>query len=100
MWALDRVLYNDAVHRRKMMKGIAAVVVLCLAALSAQGEEPCTRPKIVKTTGTAELKVTPDQAVVQLGVEHQSATAKTAKTAEATASTIRTSKLTICLCNR
>jgi uncharacterized protein YggE len=63
-----------------MLKPVAAVVVLCFAALSAQGQEACTNTKIVKTTGTAELKVTPDQAVIQLGVEHQSATAKNAKT--------------------
>jgi uncharacterized protein YggE len=35
----------------------------------------------VKTTGTAEIKVTPDRAVIQVGVERQSATAKTAKAA-------------------
>jgi uncharacterized protein YggE len=69
-----------------MMKRVAAVAILCVAALSAQGQEACTNPKIVKTTGTAELKVTPDEAVIQLGVEHQSATAKNAKTAVATAS--------------
>jgi uncharacterized protein YggE len=86
MSALGRVLYNDAFHRRKMMRPVAAVVVLCFAALSAQGQEPCTNPKIVRTTGTAELKVTPDQAVIQLGVEHQSATAKNAKAAVAEAS--------------
>jgi uncharacterized protein YggE len=79
MSASDRVLYNDAIHRRKMMKRVAAVIVLCFAALSAYGQEACTNPKIVKTAGTAELKVTPDQAVIQLGVEHQSATAKNAK---------------------
>lgn len=61
------------------MKRIPAVIVLCFTALSAQGQEACTNPKIVKTTGTAELKVTPDQAVIQLGVEYQSATAKNAK---------------------
>jgi uncharacterized protein len=79
MSASDRVLYNDAIRRRKMMKRVAAVVVLCFAALSAQGQEGCTNPKVVKTTGTAEIKVAPDQAVIQLGVEHQSATAKNAK---------------------
>jgi hypothetical protein len=57
------------------MKRVATVVALCFAALSAQGQEACTHPKIVKTTGTAELKVTPDQAVIQLGIEHQSSTA-------------------------
>ena len=63
------------------MQRIAAVAVLCFAALSSQGQEPCTNPKIVKTTGTAEIKVTPDKAVIQVGVERQSATAKSAKIA-------------------
>jgi uncharacterized protein YggE len=86
MCAIGRVLYNDAIHWRKMMKRVATVVVLCFLALAAHGQEACTNPKIVKTTGTAELKVTPDQAVIQLGVEHQSATAKNAKTSVAAAS--------------
>lgn len=61
------------------MRSITVSVVLCLTALVAQGQEVCRGPKIVKTTGTAELKVTPDQATIQLGIEHQSATAKYAK---------------------
>src|SRR5215469_3034615 len=61
------------------MRAITGTVVLCLAALVAQGQEVCRGPKIVKTTGTAELKVAPDQASIQLGVERQSATAKYAK---------------------
>src|SRR5215469_3784259 len=61
------------------MRAIIATVVICLAALVAQGQEVCRGPKIVKTTGTAELKVAPDQASIQLGVERQSATAKYAK---------------------
>jgi len=69
-----------------MMKRVATVVVLSFAAFIAQGQEACTNPKIVKTTGTAELKVTPDQAVIQLGVERQSATAKNAKTVVANTS--------------
>jgi uncharacterized protein YggE len=68
------------------MKRVTVVVVLCFAALVAHGQEACTHPKIVRTTGTAELKVTPDQAVIQLGVDHQSVTAKNAKTAVAAAS--------------
>lgn len=47
----------------------------------AQGQERCAPPKVVKTTGTAEIKVTPDRAVIQVGVERQSATAKGAKAA-------------------
>ena len=35
----------------------------------------------MKTTGTAEIKVTPDRAVIQVGVERQSVTAKAAKVA-------------------
>lgn len=61
------------------MRSIVAAVVLCFTALVAQGQEFCREPKIVKTTGTAELKVTPDQATIQVGVERQSATAKLAK---------------------
>jgi len=65
------------------MKTAVALVVLCFSALIAQGQEACTNPKIVKTTGTAEVKVTPDRAVIELGVERQSATAKEAKAAVA-----------------
>jgi len=68
-----------------MRAGIAAVLFCCTTFI-AQGQEICRNPKIVKTIGTAELKVTPDQAVIQLGVEHQSATAKIAKVAVANAS--------------
>ena len=60
------------------MRRVASVAVLGFAVLVAQG---CSRPKTVKTTGTAELKVSPDQAVIQLGVERQSASAKSAKSA-------------------
>jgi len=63
------------------MKRLAVVAFVCLALCAAQSQEPCTPPKIVKTTGTAEIKVTPDRAVIQVGVERQSATAKTAKAA-------------------
>jgi len=62
------------------MKKLAIVAFVCLAldALQAQQLFP---PKLVKTTGTAEVKVTPDRAVIQVGVERQSATAKGAKAA-------------------
>jgi len=63
------------------MKKLAVVAVLCLAFCLAQGQEPCAPPKVVKTTGTAEIKVTPDRAVIRVGVERQSATAKSAKVA-------------------
>jgi len=61
------------------MKKLAVGVLVCLAFCLAQGEERCAPPKIVKTTGTAEIKVTPDRAVIRVGVERQSATAKSAK---------------------
>jgi uncharacterized protein len=67
------------------MKTVIGLVVLCFTAPIAQGQA-CPSPKIVRTTGTAELKVTPDQAAIQLGVERQSAMAKTAKVAVANVS--------------
>jgi uncharacterized protein len=69
-----------------MIKRVAAAVVLCFAALGAPGQDAGTRPRIVRTMGTAELKVTPDQALIQLGVERQSAKARNAKAAVADAS--------------
>jgi uncharacterized protein YggE len=73
-------------HRRITMRTGIAAVLFCCTTFIAQGQETCRNPKIVKIVGTAELKVTPDQAVIQLGVEHQSATAKIAKVAVANAS--------------
>jgi uncharacterized protein YggE len=55
---------------------VAAFVCLALSTVQAQQLFP---PKVVKTTGTAEVKVTPDRAVLQVGVERQSPTAKNAK---------------------
>jgi len=68
------------------MRTVIASLALCLTAWIAQGQEACREPKIIKMTGTAELKVTPDKASIQLGVEHQSATAKEAKAAVASTS--------------
>ena len=63
------------------MKKLAVVAFVCLAFCLARGQEPCAPPKIVKTTGTAEIKVTPDRAVIQVGVERQGTTARSAKAA-------------------
>jgi uncharacterized protein len=63
------------------MKQIMAVVVLLLATWSLQAQQACPPPKLVKTTGTAEVKVTPDRVVMQLGVEQQSNKASSAKAA-------------------
>jgi uncharacterized protein len=68
------------------MRTVIAAVLMCFTASGLLAQEACRNPKIVKTTGTAELKVTPDKAVVQLGVERQSVTAKIAKTAVANTS--------------
>jgi hypothetical protein len=61
------------------MKKLAVVAVVCFGFCLAQGQAPCAPPKVVKTTGTAEVKITPDRAVIRIGVERQSATAKSAK---------------------
>jgi uncharacterized protein YggE len=61
------------------VKKLAVVAFVCLSFCLAFAQEPCASPKIVKTTGTAEVRVTPDRAVIQIGVERQSATAKGAK---------------------
>lgn len=63
------------------MKKLAVVAVVCLAFCLPQGQEPCALPKIVKTTGMAEINVNPDRAVIEVGVERQSATAESAKAA-------------------
>jgi len=63
------------------MKKLAIAAFVCLAFCIAYGQQACAPPKIVKTTGTAEVKVTPDRAVIQIGVERQSLTAKGAKSA-------------------
>src|SRR6185437_274266 len=63
------------------MKKLAIAAFVCLAFCIAYGQQACAPPKIVKTTGTAEVKVTPDRAIIQIGVERPSATAKAAKAA-------------------
>jgi uncharacterized protein YggE len=68
------------------MRTVIASLALCLTALIAQGQEACREPKIIKMTGTAELKVTPDKALIQLGVERQGTTAREAKAAVASTS--------------
>ena len=63
------------------MRKLAIAAFVCLALNVVQGQNPFALPKVVKTTGTAEIKVTPDRAVIQIGVERQSPTAKGAKSA-------------------
>lgn len=57
-----------------------ALAVCLLAGLSAAEEKPLQ--KLVRVIGTSEVKVVPDRAVVELGVEKQDARASVAKHAE------------------
>ena len=75
----DRVLDNDALQQRRNDETSRRSRRFVFRRFECTGTGT-VQPKIVRTTGTAELKVTPDLAVIQLGVEHQSATAKNAKT--------------------
>jgi uncharacterized protein len=63
------------------MRNFLVVAFVCVASFLAQSQQLITAPKVIKTTGTAEIKVTPDKAIIQVGVERQSATAKGAKAA-------------------
>jgi len=67
------------------MKLFASIVaVFLMGALGAAEDRPPL--KVVRVTGTAEVKVVPDRAVIELGVEKQSASASMAKRdADATA---------------
>lgn len=67
------------------MKALLAVF-LSFTAMCALGQQVCPNPKTVKITGTAEVKITPNQAVIQLGVERQSANAKSAQASVAATS--------------
>jgi uncharacterized protein YggE len=53
--------------------------LLTFAALAAADDKP---PKVVRVTGTSEVKVVPDRAVIELGVEKQDYSASIAKQAE------------------
>lgn len=63
------------------MKQLLGLMLLCLAASLVRGQETCPPAKLVRTTGTADIKVTPDEVMVRVGVERQSAKARTAKDA-------------------
>jgi uncharacterized protein YggE len=56
---------------------IAFLILTSLAA--ADDKQP---PKLVRVTGTSEVKVVPDRAVIELGVEKQDSSASVAKQAE------------------
>lgn len=62
------------------MKRIAMLVgLLCLAGVLSAEEN--TLPKVVRVTGTSEVKVAPDRAVIELGVQKQDPNASAAKRA-------------------
>jgi uncharacterized protein len=63
---------------------VVAVAVLFLTSIA--GAEDAGPAKVVRVTGTSEVKVVPDQAVIELGVESQDPSAAAAKDAEAAAS--------------
>ena len=67
------------------MKRFAVVAtVLCLAVLAGAEERPLA--KVVRVTATSEVKVAPDRAVIELGVEKENPSASAAKQAEDAAS--------------
>jgi uncharacterized protein YggE len=53
--------------------------VVAVASLALAQEHP---PRVVKVTGTSDVKVVPDRATIEIGVEKQSASATAAKKAE------------------
>jgi uncharacterized protein YggE len=63
------------------MKILRITLALCLLAGLAAAEDKLP-PKTVHVVGTAEVKVVPDRAVIEVGVEKQDASASVAKHAE------------------
>lgn len=63
------------------MRIVSVVLALCMfvGLASAEDRQPT---KFVRVTGTAEVKVTPDRAVIEVGVEKQDPSATMAKHAE------------------
>jgi len=60
--------------------GLVVALVLSLAGLACAEDTPLA--KVVRVTGTSEVKVVPDRAVIQVGVETQDRSASVAKHAE------------------
>ena len=63
------------------MKLLKLALVFCLLASLAVAEDRLP-PKVVRVVGTAEVKVVPDRAVIEIGVEKQDPSASVAKHAE------------------
>ena len=66
----------------KLLKSCVVLLAFCSMVLAE--EKPAL--KAVRVTGTAEVKVVPDRAVIELGVEKESSSASQAKSAEDAAS--------------
>lgn len=62
------------------MKAVAVVFSMLLVSVIGLSEDKL-QVKTVRVTGTAEIKVVPDRAIIELGVEKQSASATVAKQA-------------------
>ena len=63
------------------MKLLKIAVAFCLLASLAVAQDRLP-PKVVRVVGTAEVKVVPDRAVIEIGVEKQDPSASVAKHAE------------------
>ena len=63
------------------MKSLKLALMFCLLASLAVAEDRLP-PKVVRVVGTAEVKVVPDRAVIEIGVEKQDPSASVAKHAE------------------
>src|SRR5215469_5852154 len=71
-------------HRWKWRKPMSrlkffALVLVMLQLTGFVVAEDNLPPRVVRVVGTAEIKTVPDEAMIQLGVEKQSASAGTAK---------------------
>jgi uncharacterized protein len=71
-------------HLEETMKFLKIVVAFCVLIGMAAAEDRLP-PKVVRVVGTAEVKVIPDRAVIEIGVEKQDPSARVAKHAEDTA---------------
>jgi uncharacterized protein len=63
------------------MKLLKIVLALCLLAGLAAAEDRLS-PRVVRVVGTSEVKVVPDRAMIEIGVEKQDPSASVAKHAE------------------
>jgi uncharacterized protein YggE len=65
----------------EIMKFLKIAVAFCLLATLATAQDRLP-PKVVRVVGTAEVKVVPDRAVIEIGVEKQDPSASVAKHVE------------------